>query len=79
MLCFITYENGAESSKIWNLFIHAPLFMRDDVRCYFSGLCGVSETTLWHSRQVSATTFPPVTQFTKDDDSAKTLPVLCCF
>ena len=30
-LTFITNEKGAESSKILNLFIHAPLFTRDDV------------------------------------------------
>ena len=41
----------AESSKILKLFIHAPLLMRDDVRWYFPGLCGVSETTMWHSHQ----------------------------
>ena len=78
-LFFNTNKKGTESSKFLTFFIKTPLFKRDDVRCYFPGLCGVSETTLWHSRQVSATTFPPVTQFTKDDDSAKTLPVLCCF
>ena len=53
--------------------------MRDDIRWYFPGLCGVSETTMWHSRQSSATTFPHVSLFTKDDDSAKTLLVWCCF
>ena len=34
--------------------------MRDDVRWYFPGLCGVSESTMWHSRQVSVNTFPHV-------------------
>ena len=52
---FITNEKGAESTKILNLFIHAPLLTRDDDRCYFPGLCGVSETTMGHSRQASAT------------------------
>ena len=45
-------------------FIHAPLLTRDDDRCYFPGLCGVSETTMGHSRQASATTFPHVSLFT---------------
>ena len=40
-------------------------------------MCGVPETTIWHSRQASANTFPPVSLFTKDDDSAKTVPVEC--
>ena len=44
----------------------------------FVGLCGVSETTMWHSRQSSTTTFPHVSLFTKGDDSAKTVPLLCC-
>ena len=30
----------------------------------FVGLCGVSETTMWHTRQASATTFPHVSLFT---------------
>ena len=30
-----------------------------------------------HSRQASATNFPHVSLFTKDDDSAKTVPVEC--
>ena len=30
----------------------------------FVGLCGVSETTMWHSRQASASTFPHVSLFT---------------
>ena len=54
---FITNKKGAESSKFLNLFIHAPLLMRDDVRCYFPGLCGVSERTVWHSGKASATAF----------------------
>ena len=37
----------------------------------FVGLCGVSETTMWHSRQASVNTFPHVSLFTNDDDSAK--------
>ena len=40
--------------------------------------CVVSETTMGHSRQASATTFPHVSLFTKGDDSAKTLPERCC-
>ena len=32
-----------------------------------------------HSRQASATSFPHVSLFTKGDDSAKTVPVRCCF
>ena len=32
-----------------------------------------------HSRQDSAKTFPHVSLFTKGDDSAKTVPVRCCF
>ena len=35
-------------------------------------MCGVSETTMVHSHQISATTFPHVSLFTKGDDSAKT-------
>ena len=31
--------------------------MRDDVRWYFPGLCGVSERTVWHSGKASATAF----------------------
>ena len=42
-------------------------------------MCGVSETTMVHSHQISATTFPHVSLFTMDDDSAKTLPVRCFF
>ena len=53
--------------------------MRDDVRWYFSGLCGVTETTMWHSRQGSATTFPHDSLLTKDDVTTKTVPVRCCF
>ena len=63
MLCFITNEKGAESPKILNLFIHAPFLTRDGVRWYFPGLCGVSETTMWHSRQDSETTFPHASPF----------------
>ena len=48
--------------------------MRDDVRRYFPGLCGVSEITVWQSRQVSMTNFPHVSLFTKVDDSAETAP-----
>ena len=72
-------EKGAESSKILKFFIHAPLLMRDHVRCYFPELCGVSETTSWHARQASATTFPHGSLFTKADDSAKTGSARCCF
>ena len=32
---------------------------------------------MWHSRQASMNTFPPVSLFTKDDDRAKTVPVEC--
>ena len=74
-----TNEKGAESSKILNLYIHAPLLTRDDDRWYFLGLCVVSRTSMGHSRQASATTFPHVSLFTKGDDSAKTVPVRCCF
>ena len=42
-------------------------------------MCGVSETTLGHYRQVSANTFPHISLFTKGDDSAKTEPARCCF
>ena len=59
------------SSKILNLFFHAPLVTRDDDRWYFPGLCGVSETTMGHSRQASATTFPHISLFMKGHDSAK--------
>ena len=41
--------------------------------------CGVSETNMWHSRQASVTIFPHVSLVTEDDDSAKTVPELCCF
>ena len=78
-LCFITTEKGFASSKILNLFIHAPLLTRDDDRWYFPGLCGVTETTMWNSRQDAATTFPHVSLFTKGDDCAKMVPVRCCF
>ena len=78
-LCFITKKKRAESSKILNLFIHAPLLTRDDVRWYFPGVCDVSETTMWHSGQASTTNFPHVILYTKGDDSAKMDPVRCCF
>ena len=78
-LSFISNKKGAGSSKILNLFIHAPCLKRDDVRWYFPGFCGVSEPTMWHSRQVSATSLPHVSLFTKGDDSAKKVPVPCCF
>ena len=77
MRCFITNKKGADSSKLLNVFFHAVLLMRHDARWYFPGLCGVPETTIWHSRQASTNTFPPVSLFTKDDDSAKTVPVEC--
>ena len=55
-LCFITNEKGAGSSKILNLFIHAPLLTRDDdvdisLDCVVSQrpLCG----TLVRSRPLS--------------------------
>ena len=51
--------------------------MRAEARCNFPGLCGVPETTIWHSRHASANTFPPVSLFTKDEDSAKTVAVEC--
>ena len=54
-LFFNTNKNGAESSKLLNFFIYTPLFKWDDVRWYFPGLCGVSETTMWHSRQAGWT------------------------
>ena len=79
MLCFNTNKKGTVSSKILNIFILAPLIMGDDVRYYFPGLCVFSETTMWHSRQISTTTFPHVSLFTKCDDSAKTVPVRYCF
>ena len=34
---------------------------------------------MWHSRQASVITFPHVSLFTNDDDSAKTAIVQCCF
>ena len=45
-LCFITNEKGAESSKILNLFIHAPLLTRDDDRD-ISQNCVLSQRPLW--------------------------------
>ena len=68
---FITNKKGADSSKLLNVFFHAVLLTRDDDRWYFPGLGGVSETTMGHSRQASATTFPHVSLFTKGDDSAR--------
>ena len=58
-----TNEKGAESSKILNLFIHAPL--REMMIVDISLDCGVSETTMGHSRQASVTTFPHVSLLTK--------------
>ena len=55
-LCIINNEKVAECSKILNVFIHAILLTRDDDRLNFPGLCGVSENTMGHSRQASATT-----------------------
>ena len=75
----MTSKNGAESSKILNIFIHTALHVSDDVRRYFPGVCGVSETTMWHSRQASVNTFPHVSLFTKDDDNVKSAPAQCCF
>ena len=75
----ISNEKGAESSKILKVFVHVPLLTRDDDRRYFPALCGVSETTMGHSRQASVSTFPHLSPFTKGDDRAKTVPVLCCF
>ena len=72
---FITNKKGVESSKFLIIFIHAPLLMRADARWYVPGLCGVPDTTIWHSRQAFTNTFPPVSLFTMDDDSAKTVPV----
>ena len=79
MLCFITNKKCTESSNILNIFIHDPLLMRDNVPWYFPGLCGVSDTTMWHSRHASLTTFPNVSLFAKGDDSAKTVPAPFCF
>ena len=79
MLYFFTNEKDAESSKILNIFIHVTLLTRHDDRCYFPGLFGVLETTMWHSRRASASIFPHVSLFTKGEDSAKMVPVRCCF
>ena len=76
MVWFIAKKKGTESSKFLNFFIHAPLLTRCDIRLYIPGLCGVSETSMWHSRQASTDTFPHVSLFTKGDDSAKSVPVL---
>ena len=72
-------QKVAEFSKILKLFIHAHLLTRDDVRWYFPGLCGVSETTMWHSRKASVITLPHVSLSTKGDDSAKMVPVRSCY
>ena len=40
----------------------------------FVGMCGVSETSKWHTRQASGTTFPHISLFTEGDDSDKTVP-----
>ena len=74
-----TNKKGAESSKFLNFFIYTPLFKWDDARWCFPLLCGVSETTMWHSSQASGNTFPHVSLFTKDDDSAKMATAQCCF
>ena len=76
-LSFIT-KKGAVSSKILNLFIHAPLLMSDDVRWYFPGMCCLRDQNVallsgFHDK------FPHVSPFTKGDDSAKTVPVWYCF
>ena len=39
----------------------------------------LSQRPLWHSRQASVNTFPHVSLFTKDDDSAKTATAQCWF
>ena len=78
-LFFNTNKKGAVSSKFLNLFLYTPLFKWHDVRWYFPGLWGVSETTMWHSRTGSLNTFPHVSLFTKDDDSAKMATAQCCF
>ena len=74
-----TNKKGAESSNILNFFIYTPLFKWDDVHWYFPGFWVVSETAMWHSRQASMNTFPHVSLFTKDDDSAKMATAQCCF
>ena len=65
-------------SKFLNLFYHTPLLMRDDI-FDISLDCVVSETTSWHARQASATTFPHCSLFTTADDSAKTGSATCSF
>ena len=79
MLCFITNKKSTESSKIMIIFIHASILMGDDVRYYFPGLCVVSETTMYHSRQASVTIFPHVSLIKNSDDSAKMVHARCCF
>ena len=73
-LLFNTNKKGAVSSNFLNFFIYTPLFKWDDFRWYYPGLCGVSETSMWHSLQASVNTFPHDSLFTKDDYSAKTGP-----
>ena len=38
----------------------------------------VSQTTMWHALQASVNTYPHVSLYTKDDDSAKTASAQCC-
>ena len=45
IFCFITNKKGAESSKILNIFIHAPLLIGDDV--ILSLDCVVSQRPLY--------------------------------
>ena len=52
--------------------------MRNYVLWYFPGLCGVSETTMWHCRQATVNTFPHDSLFTHND-SAKTATAQCYF
>ena len=78
-LFFNTNKKGAVSSNFLNFFIYTHLFMWDDIRWYFPGLCGLSETTMWHSPEASGNTFPHDSLFMKDDDSAKTATAQCCF
>ena len=55
-LFFNTNKKGAESSKFLNFFNFTQLFKWDDILWYFPGLCGVSEITMWHTRQASMNT-----------------------
>ena len=75
-LCFITNEKGAESSKFLKLFIHAP-YSREMIIVDISLDCAGSDTSMGHSRQASATTFPHVSPLAKGDNIAKTVPVRC--